>query len=213
MYIFWGRKSNPWPEEPILARRTAQAAAQTRADILTSARELFARQGYAGTTTADVATRAGVTVGALFHHFADKVALFAAVFDELDDEMNRHAVVRAGQFDGVRGFLEGFRGFLEFAQRQDYHRIVLVDGPAVLSERLSIGRDKLRGANNIQEAVGRLIASGDIPLQPVQPLAAMLMGAITECGFALARGDAGISIDGCVSAMERLLKGRGTPSA
>lgn len=196
-----------------MARRTAQAAAQTRADILKSARELFARQGYAGTTTADVATRAGVTVGALFHHFADKVALFAAVFDELDDEMNRHAVARAGQFGGVRGFLEGFRGFLEFAQRQDYHRIVLVDGPAVLSERLSIGRDKLRGTNNIQEAVGRLIASGDIPLQPVPPLAAMLMGAITECGFALARGDPGISIDGCVSAMERLLKGRGMQAA
>jgi len=208
MYNSACSKSSCHLQEPSLARRTAQAAAQTRTDIVSSARELFAQHGFSATTTAEVAARAGVTVGALFHHFKDKVELFSAVFDELDEEMNLHALERAGLHGGLSGFLEGFRAFLEFAQRQDYHRIVLVDGPAVLGDRLASRRDKLRGANNVHLGVEALIAAGEIPLQPVAPLAAILLGAITECGFALARRDPGVTVKSSVSAMEGLLKGR-----
>ena len=78
-----------------MARRTAEAAAQTRADIVSAARALFAQSGYAATTTAEVAARAGVTIGAVFHHFKGKADLFAAVFDELDREMDAYARERA----------------------------------------------------------------------------------------------------------------------
>jgi AcrR family transcriptional regulator len=199
-------QDTPLPE-PYLARRTAQAAAQTRADIVGSARDLFAQHGFSATTTAEVAARAGVTVGALFHHFKDKVELFTAVFDELDEEMDSHARERARVVGGLKGFLEGFRAFLEFAQHQDYHRIVLVEAPVVLSGKILLRRETLRGSNTVTEGVEALITAGEIPVQPAKPLAILLLGAMNESAFALARREAGVTIDGCVAAMERLLKG------
>jgi len=195
------------PGETTVARRTAEAAAQTRADILAAARTLFAQNGFAATTTAEVAARAGVTVGALFHHFRGKVELFGAVFDALDAEMNDFARARAQEVGGVHGFLEGYRAFLEFAQHADYHRIVLVESPVVLGERFQKGRDFMRGLANITQAVEVMIAQGEIPLQPAKPLAMLLLGAINESAFALARGEAGVTMELCVRAMERLLRG------
>lgn len=194
-----------------MARRTAEAAARTRADIVAAARALFAQNGFAGTTTAEVAARAGVTVGALFHHFRGKVELFGAVFDELDAEMNMFARARAQELGGVTGFLEGYRAFLEFAQQADYHRIALVEAPVVLGSRFQKGRDFLRGPANITQAIEAMIAQGEIPLQPAKPLAVLLLGAINESAFALARGEAGITIAGSVRAMEQLLRGRAGP--
>lgn len=191
-----------------MARRTAEAAAQTRAAIVAAARDLFARHGFSATTTSEVAARAGVTAGALFHHFRDKVDLFTAVFDELDAEMDAHARDRARKIGGLKGFLEGFRAFLEFAQSQDYHRIVLAEAPVVLSDKVWNSRDKLRGLNTITFGVEALITAGEIPVQPAKPLAILLLGAMNESGFALARNEPGVTINGCVTAMERLLKGR-----
>ena len=191
-----------------MARRTAEAAAQTRADIVEAARALFAQHGFAATTTAEVASRAGVTVGALFHHFRGKVELFGAVFDELDAEMNAFARARAQEAAGVKGFLEGYRAFLEFAQHADYHRIVLIESPVVLGSRFQKGRDFLRGPANITQAVEGMVALGEIPLQPAKPLAILLLGAINESAFALARGEPDVSIDSCVRAMDKLLRGR-----
>lgn len=199
----------PCLRRPALARRTAEAAAQTRADIIRAARTLFAEKGFSTTTTAEVATRAGVTIGALFHHFKGKGDLFGAVFDELDADMDAHARERARTMGGLTGFLEGFRAFLEFAQDKEYHRIVLVESPVVLNARFQQSRDMLRGLRTITDGVEALISSGEIALQPARPLAILLLGAMNESAFALARGEAGITIDGCVHAMERLLKGRG----
>jgi AcrR family transcriptional regulator len=190
-----------------VARRTAEAAAQTRADILAAARTLFAQNGFAATTTAEVAACAGVTVGALFHHFGGKVELFGAVFDALDAEMNDFARARAQEVGGVTGFLEGYRAFLEFSQHADYHRIVLVESPVVLVGRFQKGRDFMRGPANVTQAVEAMIAQGEIPPQPAKPLAILLLGAINESAFALARGERGVTISLCVRAMERLLRG------
>lgn len=211
MYNGPGRKSIrlliPRLRRPALARRTAEAAAQTRVDIIRAARTLFADRGFSATTTAEVAAQAGVTIGALFHHFKGKVDLFGAVFDELDAEMDAHARERARMVGGLKGFLEGFRAFLEFAQDKEYHRIVLVESPVVLNARFLQSRDMLRGLRTITDGVEVLISSGAIPLQPARPLAILLLGAMNESAFALARSESGVTIDGCVHAMERLLRG------
>jgi len=176
-------------------------------DIIRAARTLFAEKGFSATTTAELAAQAGVTIGAVFHHFKGKVDLFGAVFDELDAEMDAHARERARTVGGLKGFLEGFRAFLEFAQDKEYHRIVLVESPVVLNERFLQSRDMLRGMRTITDGVEVLISSGEIPLQPARPLAILLLGAMNESAFALARRESGVTIDGCVHAMERLLRG------
>jgi AcrR family transcriptional regulator len=78
-----------------MARKTAAETAKTRARILRAARRLFADKGYADASLGEVASRAGVTKGGLYHHFRDKRDLFAAVFDELERELEV-AARRAG---------------------------------------------------------------------------------------------------------------------
>lgn len=191
-----------------MARRTAKVAAQTRSAIIDAARDLFAEHGFSATTTAQVALSAGVTEGAVFHHFKGKADLFSAVFDLLDAEMDAYARQRAQRVGGLKGMLEGFRAFLEFAQNKDYHRIVMVEAPVVLSSTVWHTRDMLRGLKTVSRGVETLIASGDLPVQPVKPLAILLLGAMNESGFALARGEPGVTINGCVQALERLLRGQ-----
>ncbi len=53
-----------------------------RADILQRATEAFVTQGYAGTSIADLARRAGVQKASLYHHFPSKRALFVACVTE-----------------------------------------------------------------------------------------------------------------------------------
>ncbi|MFP2927996.1 TetR/AcrR family transcriptional regulator, partial [Pyxidicoccus sp. 3LG] len=54
----------------------------TRGDLIQAARRLFTEQSYAATSTPEIADAAGVTRGALYHHFEDKQALFRAVVEQ-----------------------------------------------------------------------------------------------------------------------------------
>src|SRR5580693_7195083 len=70
------------------SRRTqAERSAETREALIAAARPLFAVHGYADVALETIVRTAGVTRGALYHHFADKTELFAAVFEEVDGEV------------------------------------------------------------------------------------------------------------------------------
>lgn len=63
-------------------RRTAEAAARTRQNILDAALWVFAEKGWAGTTLDDIARRCGVTRGAVYHHARDKADLLITLLKE-----------------------------------------------------------------------------------------------------------------------------------
>lgn len=188
-----------------MPKRSAADAAQTRLDILTAARKAFAEEGYAAATTSGIARAAGVTIGALFHHFESKQQLFHCVFEAVENELNDHARAASRGAPGVEMFLAGFRAFLEFATRQDFHRIVMIDGPAVLGESEWRATDARLGLATVLRGVEGMMAAGMIPHQPARPLAVMLLGAMNEAGFALARQEPGVTADDCIATLRRLL--------
>jgi AcrR family transcriptional regulator len=198
-----------------MARKTAAETAKTRARILRAARRLFADKGYADASLGEVASRAGVTKGGLYHHFRDKRDLFAAVFDELERELEvaaRRAALASGLADARGAFLAGCRAVLEFGQRPDFHRVVMAEGPAVLGLDRVHATDSTRGMALMVASVKGLIAAGVIERRPVRPLAVQLFGAVNESCFALVRGDPDVDLDVAVETLARLVDGL-APSA
>jgi AcrR family transcriptional regulator len=188
-----------------MPRRTAADAAVTRSDILRAARKLFAAHGYAATTTGQIAEAAGVTAGALFHHFEGKLGLFRSVFEDLEVELDVHVRATAGEVGGLEAFLKGFRAYLEFAKRRDFHRIVMLEGPVVLGEAEWHAIEVRRGATTLMEGLETLVTEGVIEDRPRRPLGLLLLGAMSEAGFHVARRGSAREIDGLVDAMRYLL--------
>jgi AcrR family transcriptional regulator len=73
-------------------RRSAADAERTRQAILAAARSSFAEHGFAAASTIAIARAAGVTRGAVYHHFAGKADLFREVFVEIEHELNETVV-------------------------------------------------------------------------------------------------------------------------
>src|ERR1051325_3838492 len=94
--------------------RKAEQSEATRAALVGAARELFAEHGYAGVATEQIVQRAGVTRGALYHHFADKEDLLRAVLHELNRELAEASAAAAiKQKDQWKQILAAVNAFLD----------------------------------------------------------------------------------------------------
>src|SRR5690349_1247318 len=72
----------------VSTRRTqAERTAATRAVLIDAGRKLFADKGFNDVSTQAIVTAAGVTRGALYHQFDDKVGLFAAVYEQVEKQL------------------------------------------------------------------------------------------------------------------------------
>src|SRR5262249_11751677 len=98
-----------------VTRRTqAERSEATRGALLDAARELFAANGFAATGRDEIAARAGVTRGALYHHFASKEALFRAVVEQLEEELAARIIAAAAKEPDPRQHLRvGCHAFLD----------------------------------------------------------------------------------------------------
>lgn len=193
--------------------RKSQAArsAATRGALVAAGRRLFAERGFAAVGTEELVRTAGVTRGALYHHFADKTALFAAVFEAIEaDIAGRLAAVaqEAGDPDPIAVMRAGVAVWLDACAEPEVHRIVLLDAPAVLGwERWTeIGNRHNMGL--VQALLAHAMAAGRIPQQPVGPLSHTLLGALREGAMYLARADDRPQARADVGAViDRLLRG------
>jgi AcrR family transcriptional regulator len=170
-------------------RRTqAERSATTRGALLRAARELFAQKGYAATGREEIVEAAGVTRGALYHHFANKEDVFRAVFEELEAETMAKVVEAAmGSPDPMSSMQLGAMAYLDAALDPAVQRVVLIDGPSVLGWETQKEISDAHGLGLVREALGNLMAAGLIAEQPVEPLAHVLMAALHEAALFVAR--------------------------
>lgn len=173
-------------------RRTqSERSAATRDALISAARPLFAARGYADVGTEEIVRAAGVTRGALYHHFADKTELFAAVFEVVEAEVSERiqGAVAAADEDPLAVMQHGASAWLDACAEPEVHRIVLLDAPAVLgwARWTEIGNRHNMGM--VQALLTHAIEVGRIPAQPVAPLAHTLLGAMREAALYLTRAD------------------------
>ncbi len=171
-------------------RRTqAERSAATRDALVTAGRSLFSAQAYNDVSTEAIVRTAGVTRGALYHHFADKAGLFAAVFEAVEADVTERigaAIAGGGLSDPLAVMRLGAHTWLQACAEPEIHRIVLLDAPAVLGwERWrEIGNRHNMGL--VLALLAHAIDVGRIPRQPVEPLAHTLLGALREAALYLA---------------------------
>ena len=116
-----------------MPRRSQQERTETtRAELIDAARGLFAEHGFSGVSAERITAAAGVTRGALVHHFGDKTGLFRAVFEAIEVEITselREAFEALGDRDPVTHLVAAF---LDVCARREVVQVALTDAPAVL---------------------------------------------------------------------------------
>ncbi|HEX5224283.1 MAG TPA: TetR/AcrR family transcriptional regulator [Solirubrobacteraceae bacterium] len=171
----------------------AQRSQETREALIATARRLFAERGYSDVGTEEIVRSAGVTRGALYHHFKGKTDLFEAVYERVEHELVQDiaATVSTSATDPLDALRAGANAFLQACEDPATQRIALLDAPSVLGwERWrEVGQENGLGlvATVLQEAID----AGQLAPQPVGPLSHVLMGAIDEGAMLIARADDG----------------------
>jgi AcrR family transcriptional regulator len=200
--------------------RREQHVADTRQALVAAARTLFAEQGYAATGTEEIVAGARVTRGALYHHFRDKADLFRAVMEQIAQEVAARLVNAwpsrppgtpgADAWDEIR---DGLAAFLDLCVvTDDFQRIVLTEGPAVLGPDAWDELVARHGSNLLAEWLTRAAGQGRIAPVPVAPLTRLLIAMISESSLYIARApdrpDARRAVG---EALDRLLGGLELP--
>lgn len=192
-------------QETISRRSNHDRSEATRGDLVAAARALFTQKSYAATGTPEIVAAAGVTRGALYHHFADKQALFAAVVEK-EAEAVAAEIERAAPClgDPLDMLLEGARAYLDAMRAPGRTRLLLIDGPSILGRAAMDEIDARHGSRTLREGLSGAIQAGAIMTLPLDALTAEL-GAMFD-GAALAI-EAGGAADDHLTVLSALLRG------
>jgi len=171
--------------------RQAERSEATKTELVRVARGLFGERGYEATSIEDVAEAAGVTKGAVYHHFGSKRDLFQAVFEHLEQELcdNIIAAVAGAGSDVLEGMRVGVDAFLRSAGDSDCRRIVLIDGPSILGWETWRELDERYGYSLVKGAIEGAMAAGVLKQKPVDPVAHLFMAALSEAALQIARSE------------------------
>jgi AcrR family transcriptional regulator len=206
MYVSHGEVSAVNGEAGHTRRTQAERRASTRAALVAAARELFTERGFAGAGREDIVQRAGVTRGAMYHHFTSKEALFREVYEqiegELSDQIATAALAAAGPVEALRA---GVLAFLDAAVQPDVRRICLLDAPSVLPVELRRELAEKYGLGLVRESLRELMDAGVIAKQPLEPLAHVLLAALHEAAVLVADGHDRAEVDTVVDRFLEML--------
>jgi AcrR family transcriptional regulator len=187
-----------------MPRASATDAAETARRVLEAAREVFAADGFAAASVDDIARRAGVTRGAVYHHYDGKPGLFRAVAEQLQAEVAARVVAEAEQEADAAGQLRaGSHAFLDAITDDRAARVLLIDAPAVLGWTRWRELDAAASGRELREAVEAL---GTVRPELVDALTQQLSGAMNEAALWLAdAGDDATAREAAHAALDLIL--------
>jgi AcrR family transcriptional regulator len=175
-------------KEKFARRSNRERTETTRAALVEAARALFIEKGYAETGTPEIVSRANVTRGALYHHFADKADLLRAVVAG-----EAHAVaeyIRRETEDiasDIAGLLSGAEAFFIAMSVPGRARLLLLEGPAELGRREMDRIDEASGRAELREGLFRVM-TGSVGEEELDALAELISAAFDRAALAIADG-------------------------
>jgi AcrR family transcriptional regulator len=192
--------------------RKEEYAEATRAALVDVARALFAERGFAAVSIEEIVQGARVTRGALYHHFDDKLALFRAVLEAIEAEIaERMRTAAKNETHPWEQLRAACRAYLDACLERDVQRIVVLDAASVLGWHTWCEIDRRHGLGALQERLEAALAGGLIDLQPLEPVALLVLGALNTGGRVIAeakqsseaRKQVGATIDRLLSGLRK----------
>jgi AcrR family transcriptional regulator len=168
-------------------RSQEERRSATRAALLAAGRELFAARGFASVPAEQLVRTAGVTRGAMYHHFGDKTALFEAVFEQLEEEITTDLSAALADVPPDAVVPTALAAFLDICARPDVLRIALTDAPAALGWERWREIERRHGLGLVNDLLAqRGVATGeDVP--PF--LGQVVLSAVIEAALLIAHAD------------------------
>ncbi len=192
-------------------RSNRERTEATRAALLAAAKKLFVEKSYAEIGTPEIVAAAGVTRGALYHHFADKQALFAALVEAESEavarEVEEAAPAGVAPIDALKA---GGAAFLAAMAQPGRTRLLLLDGPAVLGHAAMDDIERRHGGRTLREGLSAAMEAGTIRRLPVDALATLFGAAFDRAALAI---EAGASIEDHAQVLTALIEGIVTGAA
>lgn len=173
-------------------------------------REIFTESGYANASTEEIVRRAGVTRGALYHHFQSKEGLFRSVAEAIHQEVAGRilSASEAAQGDSWEQLLAGCRAFLAASLDPQVRQILLIDAPAVVGLQVWRQIDEEHSMRLLKEILDVLIREGSLQAMPLDALAHLLSGAMNEAALWITQAsDPQIAYSEAMTTLEAMLKG------
>ena len=187
----------------------SQHVEATRRAVLASARSLFGSKGYAQTSVDQIAAGARVTKGAVYHHFANKEALFRAVHAEVESEAQARAIAARDPAQPlVDQIVAMVDGYLDAALDEEIRRITLIDGPALLGLEPDLPADQRANEEGLRAFIAVAIERGELVDVDPGVLTPLIGGLALQGGLLIARaGDPDATRVALGQAIEALLRG------
>ncbi|MEV6325565.1 helix-turn-helix domain-containing protein [Nocardia sp. NPDC051787] len=165
-------------------------AESTRQTLFDTALRLFAERDYADLSAEELVRAAGLTRGALYHHFDGKRGLFEAVMSELEGRAaQRIREATATSSDPFERADRGVAEFLNICAEHDYRQIVLLQGPLALGWQRWRELDQQHLGGLVVDAVRALLDAELIRPHPAELVASAFYGALTELSLTIADTD------------------------
>jgi AcrR family transcriptional regulator len=189
-----------------------ERSALTRQRLIAEARLLFAAHGYAATGTEAILAAAGVKRGAMYHHFADKSALFEAVCMQICEEAGK--VIQAAlphnkALSPADDLVKGSLAWLQFMFQPDIRQIMLIDAPTALGWARWQALERDFGTASLQSGIEAAIASGDLqPACSAELLTTLMNGALNALALRAGAPDTPLTVAQCEQAVHALWAGQ-----
>jgi AcrR family transcriptional regulator len=191
------------------ANRQEQRTQATKAKLLATARKLFAARGFNGVPAEELVKEAGLTRGALYHHFGGKEQLFAALYEQLQQEIADRILLAAQTAESPWLSLQaGCQTFLKACIEPEVQQIVLLDAPVVLSWEQWRTVDAVYSLGLLKAGLQAAIDSKEIRVRSVDAIAHLLIGAMNESALWIAQSEKPkTALSQSIDALDQLLAG------
>ena len=171
----------------VAVTKRSEYAEATKRDLIAISRRLFAEKGFAGTSLDDVVAAAGVTKGALYHHFENKKELFAAVAERVEADLTA-SIGQGSERDAWEAFVNGANRYLDAASLEpEVQNILLIDAPTVLGYERWHELQERYGLGLTIVALEAAMDAGVVARRPSLPLATMVVQALSAGAMFIAR--------------------------